>query len=362
MYMRWWMDSLAALKKRRIMQNASIWAKRCMVLFLTCSLFATAGCTLLPTEATVETVPIIDPPKISQKPEYNVVSATIEQKVRASGKLMSLQESQLYFRSDNYRIQAIHVKIGDTVKQGQLIAELETGDLESQIKQKDIQLQKAELQMKDKLRNVTEQNESATQLDQLDLQLQQEEFAKLKQTLAKARMAAPFDGVITYVAKNEGDMEKAYETIAVISNPAKLTVVARFSTSDLNAVIVGMEAVVDINTVGQFKGKVVKLPVVHENQTNQTQTIDDYVVIQLDQMPPGLIENTPLSATIITESKAKAVQIPLAALRTQGGRNFVLVVDGTGNKREVDVEIGLTTATEVEIVKGLTPGQKVVGK
>jgi macrolide-specific efflux system membrane fusion protein len=69
-----------------------------------------------------------------------------------------------------------------------------------------------------------------------------------------------------------------------------------------------------------------------------------------------------LSATIITESKANAVQIPLAALRTQGARNFVLVVDSAGNKREVDVEVGLTTATEVEIVKGLTPGQKVVGK
>jgi membrane fusion protein, macrolide-specific efflux system len=362
MYTRWWMDNLAAIKNYKINEYVCIWSKRCMALFITCSLLATAGCNLLPKEVAVEVVPIIDPPKISQKPEYNVVSATIEQKVRASGKLMSLQESQLYFVSDNYRIQAIHVKTADTVKQGQLIAELETGDLESQIGQKEIQLQKAELLMKDKLRNATEQNQSATKLDQLDLQLQQQELAKLKQKLAKSKMVAPFTGVITYVAKNEGDMEKAYETIAVISDPAKLTVVARFSTSDLNAVIVGMEAVIDINTAGQFKGKVVKLPIVHDNQTNTTQTIDDYVVIQLNQMPPGLIENTPLSATIITESKANAVQIPLAALRTQGGRNYVLVADGTGNKREVDVEIGLATATEVEIIKGLTPGQKVVGK
>jgi macrolide-specific efflux system membrane fusion protein len=56
------------------------------------------------------------------------------------------------------------------------------------------------------------------------------------------------------------------------------------------------------------------------------------------------------------------VQIPVAALRTQGARNFVLVVDGDGNKREVDVEVGLTTATAVEIISGLTKGQKVVGK
>jgi macrolide-specific efflux system membrane fusion protein len=97
-------------------------------------------------------------------------------------------------------------------------------------------------------------------------------------------------------------------------------------------------------------------------QSDQAQTLDDYVVIQLDKMPSGQVENTPLSATIITQHKANAVQIPTAALRTQGGRNFVLVVDNEGNKREVDVETGLTTATEVEIVKGLTPGQKVVGK
>jgi macrolide-specific efflux system membrane fusion protein len=350
--MRWWTDNLTAAKKRRSF----------FILIMLCFLFATVGCSLLPNEAAVEVVPIIDPPKLAKKPEYKVVSADIEQKVRASGKLMSLQEAELYFNSDNFRIEAIHVKIGDEVKQGQAIAELETGDLESQIKQKDIQLQKTELQMKEKLRNMTEINEAATKLDQLDMQLQQEELSKLKKKMAMSKLVAPFSGIITYVAKKAGDMEKAYETIVVISDPSKLTVVARFSTADLKSVIVGMEAVVDINTVGQFKGKVTKLPVVKENQANQAQTIDDYVVIQLDKMPPGLVENTPLSATIITERKANAVQIPTAALRTQGGRNFVLVVDSEGTKREVDVEIGLTTATEVEIVKGLTPGQKVVGK
>ncbi|QGR00052.1 efflux RND transporter periplasmic adaptor subunit [Paenibacillus psychroresistens] len=321
-----------------------------------------SGCTLLPKESTVEVIPIIDPPKLSKKPEYKVIEATIEQKVRASGKLMSLEEAELYFRSENYRIAAIHFKVGDEVKKGEVIAELETDDLRSQIKQKDIQLQKAELSMKEKLRNMTEQNETSVKLDQLDLQLQQEEFSKLKKSLDKARIVAPFSGKITYIAKQEGDMESAYETVAILSNPAKLTVVARFSTADLKAVVTGMEAVVDINTVGQFKGKVVKLPVVKKNDSDEDQTIDDYVVVQLNEMPKGLVEDTPLSASIITESKAKAVQIPVAALRTQGARNYVLVVDGDGNKREVDVEVGLTTATVVEVIRGLTSGQKVVGK
>lgn len=361
MYMRWQMDdsTAAAAKKLRFKR---LLGRSGLIMVMAAILCSTTGCSLLPKEDPIEVVPIIDPPKLSKKPEYNVIEATIEQKVRASGKLMSLEQAELFFRSDNYRIAAIHYQIGDTVKKGEVIAELETEDLESQIKQKDIQLQKAQLTMKEKLRNMTEQNETLVKLDQLDLQLQQEEFNKLKKSLEKARITAPFSGEITYLAKQEGDMESAYETIAILSNPAKLTVVARFSTADLNAVVTGMEAIVDINTVGQFKGKVVKLPVVQNNDSVENQTIDDYVIIQLDEMPPDLVEDTPLSATIITESKAKAVQIPVAALRTQGARNYVLVVDGEGNKREVDVEVGLTTATAVEIIKGLAPGQKVVGK
>jgi macrolide-specific efflux system membrane fusion protein len=361
MYMRWQMDNSTAAAGKKL-SFRRFWGRTGLILAMTAALCTASGCTLLPKEAAVEVVPIIDPPKLSKKPEYNVIEATIEQKVRASGKLMSLEEAELYFRSDNYRIATIHFKVGDEVKKGQIIAELETDDLVSQIKQKDIELQKAELSMKDKLRNMTEQNESSVKLDQLDLQLQQEEFSKLKKSLDKARIVAPFSGKITYIAKQEGDMESAYETVAILSNPAKLTVVARFSTGDLKSVVTGMEAVVDINTVGQFKGKVVKLPVVKTNDSSGAQTIDDYVVIQLDKMPQDLVEDTPLSASIITESKAKAVQIPVAALRTQGARNFVLVVDADGNKREVDVEVGLTTATAVEIISGLTPGQKVVGK
>jgi len=69
-----------------------------------------------------------------------------------------------------------------------------------------------------------------------------------------------------------------------------------------------------------------------------------------------------LGVSVITQRKENAVIIPLAALRSYSGRNYVQVVDDKGNKREVDVELGQQTSTDVEIVKGLTPGQKVVGR
>ena len=41
------------------------------------------------------------------------------------------------------------------------------------------------------------------------------------------------------------------------------------------------------------------------------------------------------------------------------GRNYVLVMDGDSRK-EADVQTGLITDTEVEIVSGLEEGQQVI--
>jgi hypothetical protein len=53
------------------------------------------------------------------------------------------------------------------------------------------------------------------------------------------------------------------------------------------------------------------------------------------------------------------IVLPRSAIRSYMGRNYVQIVEGE-RRKEVDIEVGLTTPTEVEIVKGLEEGQKVV--
>ncbi|MNJ71971.1 macrolide transporter subunit MacA [compost metagenome] len=65
--------------------------------------------------------------------------------------------------------------------------------------------------------------------------------------------------------------------------------------------------------------------------------------------------------SIITKRTENAVVIPPSTLRSIGARTYVQVVDENG-KREVDVEVGQQTPTQVEILQGLEPGQKVVGR
>lgn len=350
MYMRWLMADWVNKRKSPVMLTLT---------FLALSLML-PGCTLAPQAADAELIELIEPPKISQKPEYTVANATIETKVSATGKLMSKQQESLYFISDNKQISEIVVKPGDKVSKGQVIAVIETGNLETQVKRKDIEKRQAELNLIEKLKD-GERSPIQQELDKLDFEILVSELDELKAELEASRIKAPFDGTLVSFTKKVGDSVKAFESVGVFADLNQLTVAARFTSSDLESVVVGMEAVVNINTMGSYTGKVSRLPLA-TSASNNEDSLDLYVLIELDEFPADAQANTPLSAAVITERKENAVLIPPAALRTVSGRNYVQVVDADGNKSEVDVEVGLSTATEVEIVKGLSPGQKVIGK
>ncbi|XEC95896.1 efflux RND transporter periplasmic adaptor subunit [Paenibacillus tarimensis] len=321
---------------------------------------ALSGCSLAPQAEEAELIALIEPPQISRKPEYTAAQTTIEMKVNATGKLMSEKQENLHFISDNKRISEVLVKPGEKVSKGQVIAVIETDNLDSQLQKKDIEVRQAELNLIEKLRD-DERSAIQQELDQLNYDILVHELEDLKAEMEASKLKAPFDGTLVSFSKKVGDTVKAYEIVGVIADLTRLAVAARFSASDLESIAPGMEAVVNINTAGSHTGKVSRLPLT-ETAANGEDSLDLYVLIELDKFPPDVQANTPLSASVITERKKNAVLIPPAALRTVSGRNYVLVVEDEGNKREVDVEVGISTATEVEIVKGLSPGQKVIGK
>lgn len=377
MCIKWLMENSSIHNRIQTKKPASsIRPKLMLSILLAASLVTASGCSLLPKEAEEEVLPQITPPKLSAKPEYVVKTTTLETKLRGVGRLMSTKEETLYFAmEESKRLKEIYVKTGDVVKAGQLIAELDVTNLESELRQKRLQQRSEELKMIDALRK-NEGSQSADELEQAKIQfeLKKEELVKLSETIAKAKLTAPFDGTVVSVSVKKGDNVQAYADIAVLADLNELTVAAELTADDLKKAAVGMEVVVDINMAGQHKGKVKQLPLpkkeggqnpgpgMGQGQGQQKDSIDNYLLVALDAMPAGLNRGTPLSISIITQRKENAVVIPTAALRTYSGRNYVQVVDEKGTKREVDVEIGQQTSTEVEIVKGLQPGQKVVGR
>ncbi|MEK8129779.1 efflux RND transporter periplasmic adaptor subunit [Paenibacillus filicis] len=346
---------------------------------LALSLAVTSGCSLLPKEQEEETIPVIQAPKLTKKPDYPVKTGTLELTARGSGKLMATVEEDLYFTDEtSRRIKNLLVKSGDNVEQGQVIAELDVTELESELKQKRLQTRKDELTMIETLRNADGKSAEEVEQAKITFELEREKLNKLENTISKAKLTAPFSGTIVSLYMKKGDSVKAYDAVATIADLSQLTVAATLSADDLKKVAVGMDVLVDINALGQHKGKVQKLPSPKKDGNNngnggypdgypgngqkQPDSIENYLIVKLDQFPEAVDRGRPLSVTVITQRKENAILIPLTALRSYSGRNYVQVLEANGSKREVDVELGQQTPTEVEIVKGLTPGQKVVGR
>lgn len=318
-----------------------------------------AGCSLLPPEDEKEALPEIRVPKISQKPEYPVKRSTLELTASGSGKLLSEREENLFFETDNRRVANVYVKAGDKVKKGQLLAELDAGDTDSQIRRKRIEIEKAELDLKEALRSASGDggDDIALRKMQLDYELLKEELADLEEELAGAKLVAPYAGTIVSFTAEKGDAAKAYESVGQIADMNALVVAVQFNTSDLESIAPGMDATVSLNAAGDLQGKVRRLPVGDDEDS-----LDAYALIDVEKLPAGVGHGTPLSASVIVERRTGVLSIPVAALRTQNSRHYVIAVGPDGSKGEVDVEIGVQTSTDVEIIKGLEEGQKVVGK
>jgi macrolide-specific efflux system membrane fusion protein len=329
---------------------------------------ALTGCSLLPGEDEEEDIPEITPPAISKKPEYEVTTSTLEKKVQASGKVISMQEETLFYTLEGKRLKELNVEVGDYVEAGTVLAELDVDDLKRQLRSEQLQFRKEEVSMKEQMRNRDSMDDLEFEMLQIDFEDKRQKLVEKQEEVAKATLVAPFSGTIASLSVAKGDEIKSYSPVLVIADNTTLVPAAKFSTDQQKDVVVGMPAKVEINSKGTFEGKVKRLSIPREDKDNNNnnkniERPEDFLIVALDKvMPEDIARGTSLSISVIISRRENVLVIPPSALRTIGSRTYVQVIDDEGNKREVDVEVGEQTSTEVEIVKGLTKGQKVIGR
>ena len=126
-----------------------------------------------------------------------------------------------------------------------------------------------------------------------------------------------------------------------------------FQVADVYArdIKAGMEA--EISLDGQdYKGTVTAIsPEVRSGQVTGR-------VKFAGEQPPGLRQSQRGSVRIVIEQRAKAVKFERSSDIVSGTR-AVYVVDGD-TAVLTPVELGAASVGEIEVLKGLTPGQKVV--
>lgn len=321
-----------------------------------CSITAVAaalsmsGCYFFPAEEE-----LLDPPTVAiEDVAYSTYSAkikTIESKTMASGYVTSKSEYNAGFTESGGTLKKIYVTAGQFVEEGDLLAELDTGNLEYLYEQQKLIVQKAALYA------------SSSQAANLEYQMEQNTLAEYERRLSNSRLYAGMSGQVCFTeTMNPGATVTAYKTIVKIIDPDNLFI--KYTSNSLKAFPLGAEVTITVDGE-DFCGYVSKTP------TQTTEGLyDDYPELAADTssiyceftdgLPDFLTIGMLADITAVFEVHENVVVIPKNLVKTDEERTYVTILDENDNKKEVDVVTGIENATEIEIISGLSAGDKVV--
>ncbi|MDF2658270.1 MAG: family efflux transporter, subunit [Paenibacillus sp.] len=313
------------------------------------------GCTYV--NAKPQEKPELLKPVKRQEDLYETKNGSIVKQVRGTGVFVPA-DTKFHQYPVGGRLSAIPIKLGDSVKKGDVLLELDPGDMKMKIVEQMLVLAKAEDQLEQaKLARDPEK----LRLAGLNKEVEELKLRGLEANLARTKLTSEQAGVITFLDfMKPGDSVTAYKSVVGISDPNNLLFMYSVqSAGDLSSIENGMEAEVDYGgTI--YKGKVIQTPrsAPYTDNVTQSQKNSRSILIGFDNPPPASF-GTQAEMSIVTDRKDNVIVIPRVGLRSYQGRYFVHVKDGD-TRKEVDVDRGLETATEAEIRKGLKPGQQVI--
>jgi cobalt-zinc-cadmium efflux system membrane fusion protein len=176
---------------------------------------------------------------------------------------------------------------------------------------------------------------------------------------AEIPLLAPIGGEIVERDVAPGQLLQAGATQAfIISDMGSVWVLANIYQSDLSAVHVGDQVAVQTDSYpDKFQGKI---SFISPALDPTTRTLQARIVVE----NPGekLKNNMYVTATVNAGAEMNAIAVPdSSVLRDDENQPFVYVASSSNQFGRRPVEIGQSEAGKTQILKGLSPGDKVVG-
>lgn len=277
-------------------------------------------------------------------------------------------------------LDSVPVKVGDRVKKGDLVAQIDARELRSRIAEAraNLQLSQAKLAYMEKNlpRQQTLVKKKLSAQDSLDTALQDAEVARhtvtssraklrtLEVQLSYTRIYSPIDGVVSQVAAQEGETivsGLSVSNLITVLDPAKLEMWIYVDETDVGRVREGLPVryTVDSYRDRVFEGVVSRIypePEVRDNIVYY-QTL---VVVSAEQALALRPEMT-TQCKIIVETRDDVLTVPNTALKWVKDRQVCFLVgdDPDVEPKEVTPTLGLVGLETSEVLEGLAEGDVV---
>jgi hypothetical protein len=241
------------------------------------------------------------------------------------------------------------------VKKGQLLVETEAGDIDTQvqIEQYNVQIKQVDYNSK-----VSGSDANMTEIARLNLLIEQTKLQQLLSQQQASKLTSPINGQVTFVASvDDGASVDPFKTLVTVGNTSKLMVNC---TGDAKSgVKVGMKVKVKIGSAS-LEGLLISLPGDSSTTTTtNTSVATKGIGIRVDNLPSSAKIGDSVDISVALQSKSDVIVVPINGVQSYSSVYSVQVWDGTV-KKDVNVQIGIKTATQIEIVSGLTEGQQII--
>lgn len=297
--------------------------------------------------------------------------------ISASGKIEAENSANISTRMMGY-ITKIHVKVGQQVKQGQMLISINSSDLTAKRAQVDAGILQATTAYnsarKDYDRFVNlfkDQSASQKELDDITARYEMAKAAldgakqMKKEVMAQfsySNLTAPFSGVITNTFIKEGDMANPGMPLLSMEGISRLQVTAMVSENQISSITKGMPAVILIKSINkEVNGKVSEVSVSAKNTGGQ------YLVkVDLDKIDKSILSGMfvnvqfPVKSEAVSSESSDKVLIPVTALVKQGQLKGVYTIGNANTAILRWVKTGKIFGDQVEVLSGLSASEQYV--
>jgi membrane fusion protein, macrolide-specific efflux system len=331
-----------------------------------------------------------------------VTRMDIEESVLASGTLQALKTVDVGAQVSG-QLKKLHVRLGDQVKKGELLAEIDPvlqhnalkdaeaaqESVQAQIRAKKALLQQYELAYRRQLELAAQDAASRADLESAQAQLDtsRADLAALEAQLKKARVAvdtaqanleytrivAPMDGVVIGIVTEEGQTvvsAQAAPVILKLANLDTITVKAQISEADVTRVRPGQKVYFtilgdpDTRHYGTLRAIEPATDAASSSSTSSPSSSTAVYYNGLFDVPNPdrklRVSMTAQVAVVLSEAR-QVLSIPVSALRDKGkdGRQTVKVLVA-GVPQERTIRVGISNNVNAQVIDGLREGERVL--
>lgn len=333
----------------------------------------------------------IEPEKVIRPVRYTVLKTENPGKSRSfSGTAISSKQSTLSFKVAG-TMKTIHVKVGDRVTAGTLLAELDTTDLQVDLEAARASLKTAEADAKAAQTNVYTTRSNYARIEKLyesdnvslsefeqargdyNTAVAQLQAAKSQVTTQRTRqqaaenqlqythLTAPFEGIVNTINVEENEEINPGEAIFSLSGLGNLEVTVNLSDRYISSVKTGMKCTVSFPALPQtpFEGIVTEVPYAASDAPTYPATIS--IQTQNEMLRPGMAAEVLFNFG--ESDEAAGLYAPPDGVGEDSGGNFVFVLEKQDGEiriaRKRQIKIGTLTEKGFLVKDGLTEGEYI---